>query len=397
MQSAGYATSHESIPATYSELDDRYGAKVEEMLAHWLDDERLARGLRRPVLAAVAQNSHQFDPGQEAPDDWVFGEARREARRLIGPEGVAGVVPVMRKPARATPPPSFKERAEADDDDEPSDRRIAVPSRWIWFGAFMGLMAGALAYASMMYSSEPYPEMASVRPAPPIQGPPLAVEPVRITPPPQGLPRIDRGSDASPAQVLPRLQAAPAPAPPPFLPALDAEAASDPLPPPTITAVDQPLEPLHAPAPPALTDLTSILPETPEPSLPPPSTPPATPPPTPPVEQAGSPHDVPPPARVFIHYSAVNSSSRDRAERLATTLRRQGFRVAGIRSVPFQIGEPSVRYFFADNAADADALVELSSHALPRLAGLAGRGPTDFTHFSPKPRPGTLEIWIPAS
>jgi hypothetical protein len=390
MQSAGYATRHESIPATYSELDERYGAKVEEMLAHWLDDERLARGLRRPVLTAIARNSHEFDPGQEAPDDWIFGEARREARALIGPEGVAGVIPVMRKPARTAPPPSYK-KADADEDEESSGRRIVVPRRWIWFGAFMSLMAGILVYASMLVTSERHPQMAAVRPAPPIQGPLPAAEPVRVAPPPRDLPRVDRGGSPPPAQALPRLRADPVPAPPPLLPALDAEVASGPLPPPTIPPVAPSLEPLRAPAPPAWNDLASILPKTPEP----PPQPSVTPPPTPPVEQASTPHAVPPPARVFIHYSAVNDGSRDRAERLADTLRRQGFRIAGIRSVPFQIGEPSVRYFFADNAADADALVQLSSNALPRLAGLAG--PSDFTHFSPKPQPGTLEIWIPAS
>jgi hypothetical protein len=393
MQSAGYATRYESMPATHAELDERYGAKVEEMLAHWLDDERLARGLRRPVLAAVAQNSHRYDPDHEAPDDWIFGEARREARALIGPEGVAGVIPVMRKPARAAPPPRKKADAD-DDDDEPPARRIAVPVRWIWFGTFMGLMAGILLYAWTMFPGERYPQMAAVRPAPPIQGPPPAAEPVRVAPPPQHLPRIDRSAGPPPVQALPRLRAEPVPAPRPLLPALDAEVASGPLPPPTIAAPDQALEPLRAPAPPPWDDLASILPQTREP----PPQPPAAPPPRrPPAAQAGAPHAVPPPARVFIHYSAVNAGSRDRAERLADTLRRQGFRIAGLRSVPFQIGEPSVRYFFPDNAADADALVQLSSNTLPRLAGLADQGPTDFTHFSPKPQPGTLEIWIPAS
>jgi hypothetical protein len=199
---------------------------------------------------------------------------------------------------------------------------------------------------------------------------------------------MDRGGDALSIRALPRLSADPVPAPLPKLPSLDAEAAMGPLPPPPVPVVRQPMEPLRAPPPPEPADLASILADIPDPPVAPPSTPPRVP--------SDSPQAVPAPSRVFIHYSAVNSDSKQRAERLAAVLRGQGFRIAGLRPVPFQIGEPSVRYFFDDNAADATALAELSSSALPRLAGLADRGPSDFTHFAPKPQPGTLEIWVPA-
>ena len=100
--------------------------------------------------------------------------------------------------------------------------------------------------------------------------------------------------------------------------------------------------------------------------------------------------------RVFIHHVA---DQRDGAlaQRLADYLRGQGFTVADIRSVDFSIGKPSVRYFFARDRAASQRLVE----ELGRFsAGGASLGPdhaSDFTHFVPKPRPGSVEVWLPGS
>jgi hypothetical protein len=100
--------------------------------------------------------------------------------------------------------------------------------------------------------------------------------------------------------------------------------------------------------------------------------------------------------RVFIHHAA---DQRDGAlaQRLAEYLRGQGFTVADIRSVDFGIAKPSVRYFFARDRAASQRLVE----ELGRFsAGGASRGPdhaSDFTHFVPKPRPGSLEVWLPGT
>jgi hypothetical protein len=100
--------------------------------------------------------------------------------------------------------------------------------------------------------------------------------------------------------------------------------------------------------------------------------------------------------RVFIHHVA---DQRDGAlaQQLAEYLRGQGFTVADIRSVDFGIAKPSVRYFFARDRAASQRLVE----ELGRFsAGGASRGPdhaSDFTHFVPKPRPGSLEVWLPGT
>ena len=100
--------------------------------------------------------------------------------------------------------------------------------------------------------------------------------------------------------------------------------------------------------------------------------------------------------RVFIHHVA---DQRDGAlaQRLADYLRGQGFTVADIRPVDFSIGKPSVRYFFARDRAASQRLVE----ELGRFsAGGASLGPdhaSDFTHFVPKPRPGSVEVWLPGS
>jgi hypothetical protein len=96
---------------------------------------------------------------------------------------------------------------------------------------------------------------------------------------------------------------------------------------------------------------------------------------------------------VFIHYSAGDPLSEQRAQRLAALLRDQDFAVVAVRSVPFGIERPSVRYFFDENRPTADRLAQLSSLVLPPAA--RGRGPTDFTHFNPKPQPGTVEVWLP--
>jgi hypothetical protein len=100
--------------------------------------------------------------------------------------------------------------------------------------------------------------------------------------------------------------------------------------------------------------------------------------------------------RVFIHYSTVDRVSAERAARLAALLREHDYPVVAIRKVPFQIGQPSVRYFFDENQAAANQLVRLSGLVLPpSLRGTYGP-PSDFTHFTPKPQPGTVEIWLPS-
>jgi hypothetical protein len=100
--------------------------------------------------------------------------------------------------------------------------------------------------------------------------------------------------------------------------------------------------------------------------------------------------------RVFIHHVAHHERDAALARRLADHLRGRGFTVADIRPVDLSISKPSVRYFFARDRAASRRLVE----ELGRFKEAPSRAPdqaSDFTHFIPKPRPGNVEVWLPAS
>lgn len=95
------------------------------------------------------------------------------------------------------------------------------------------------------------------------------------------------------------------------------------------------------------------------------------------------------PTRVVIHYTAARPPSEQAAAELARVLRARGFPVAELRGVPMRIRRPSIRYFFAEDRSATEALereVEPftgESRVVPMLG------------YMPKPRPGTLEVWIP--
>jgi hypothetical protein len=70
--------------------------------------------------------------------------------------------------------------------------------------------------------------------------------------------------------------------------------------------------------------------------------------------------------------------------------------VVDIRPVDFQIEQPSVRYFFDGDRRESRRLVEAIGVF---YAKARGRGPdqaTDFSHFSPRPSQGSVEVWLPA-
>ena len=107
----------------------------------------------------------------------------------------------------------------------------------------------------------------------------------------------------------------------------------------------------------------------------------------------------PPPGeiRVFIHHFAGSGGDAAQAQLLAEHLRRQGFTVADIRPVDFSIGKPSVRYFFEDDRSASERLVAEFGRFMDEAGARALKQASDFTHFMPKPRPGNVEIWLPAS
>jgi hypothetical protein len=100
--------------------------------------------------------------------------------------------------------------------------------------------------------------------------------------------------------------------------------------------------------------------------------------------------------RIFIHHVADQGASA-LAQRLADYLRGQGFTVADIRAVDVIVDKPSVRYFFASDRAASQHLVEQLGRISEGGRSLAPDRASDFTHFVPKPRPGSVEVWVPAS
>jgi hypothetical protein len=101
--------------------------------------------------------------------------------------------------------------------------------------------------------------------------------------------------------------------------------------------------------------------------------------------------------RIFIHHLADRQGDITLAQRLADHLRGRGFTVADIRPVEFSIGKPSVRYFFARDRAASQRLVEELHRFFEPDTSLAPEQASDFTHYLPKPRPRTVEVWLRTS
>lgn len=100
------------------------------------------------------------------------------------------------------------------------------------------------------------------------------------------------------------------------------------------------------------------------------------------------------PIRVFIHHSD-SPADTEPALRLAAYLQAQGFDVAGVRTVGASIERPSVRYFFDHDRPGSRRLVEVIGSFFAEAPDLAPEAASDFSHFSPKPRLGNVEVWLP--
>jgi hypothetical protein len=101
--------------------------------------------------------------------------------------------------------------------------------------------------------------------------------------------------------------------------------------------------------------------------------------------------------RIFIHYDSSDVASAALAHRLAGYLRDLGFAVADIRTVDFRIEKPSVRYFFGADRNDSEHLVQAVEGFFDDPQSRSPPRATDFTHYTPKPRPGNVEVWLPTS
>jgi hypothetical protein len=101
--------------------------------------------------------------------------------------------------------------------------------------------------------------------------------------------------------------------------------------------------------------------------------------------------------RVFIHHTANRVGDAALAQQLANHLRGHGFTVGDIRPVDFSIGKGSVRYFFEGDRSASERLVAEFGRFMDEAGARAIKQASDFTRFLPKPRPGNVEIWLPAS
>lgn len=90
-------------------------------------------------------------------------------------------------------------------------------------------------------------------------------------------------------------------------------------------------------------------------------------------------------ARAVIHHRGTFSSIRGS---LTDALRRAGFVEVEWRPVADTVSRDQTRYFH-----DGDRV--LSDKVLAVLMSLGRPGnPEDFTHYTPSPRAGTVEIWL---
>ena len=101
--------------------------------------------------------------------------------------------------------------------------------------------------------------------------------------------------------------------------------------------------------------------------------------------------------RIFIHHAGSDVASSALAHRLAGYLRRLGYSVADIRTVDFRIENPSVRCFFGADRNGSEHLVDAVERFFDNAQSRSPQRATDFTHYTPRPRPGNVEVWLPTS
>jgi hypothetical protein len=150
--------------------------------------------------------------------------------------------------------------------------------------------------------------------------------------------------------------------------------------------------PLEAPEPPPVTVDPPREPP-PEPAAPPSA--PRSVKPAPAADAPSAAAPLPSQARVFIHHSASDRAAAARATTLASRLLDQGASVVAARPVPFGIRGLSVRYFHPGDRDAAAQVLEVTKVALDEEGADAPSSPADFTSFSPAPRFGTIEVWLP--
>jgi hypothetical protein len=111
-------------------------------------------------------------------------------------------------------------------------------------------------------------------------------------------------------------------------------------------------------------------------------------------EAAGS--LVPAAIRVSILHTAGAGNALS-AMQLAAYLQARGFAVTDIRPLDVEIERPGVRYFFESDRPATRRLVAAVEAFFAKAPGKAPAQMADFSHVSPKPPHGSIEVWLPPS
>lgn len=330
------------------------GGRLAAVLARLLGDPTLAARHLEGVLAALADSAAEFDATRASAEDWVFAQLRLQARNLprrsTADRPPAPIAPAA--PATQSEPPGLAARPGPSPVSAPAAaagglERTALPQHRAVRRTIAGVRRRRfsrrrIAWGLLVVIVALVAALA------------LLQLPARRTTPP--------GPAAGVAALT-------APEPSPTLPPAGPATAPAAKPPTESTAAPRP-------SPPA----TTLLPHPRPAAAPATATPPAL---------AGA-------TRVFVHHFTADEAGAAMAVRLAERLRSQGIEVAAIRRVPFGIPAASVRYFYPADRDAAQRLVGLAGPLLTAGGRASPRLPGDFTHYQPKPRPGTVEVWIPS-
>jgi len=139
--------------------------------------------------------------------------------------------------------------------------------------------------------------------------------------------------------------------------------------------------PLEAPAPRDAEPAPAVPPEEPPAPAPPPALPPRAP---SALNQT----------RLFVHHSNTPPQAAVATD-IAGQLRGGGLSVIDIRRIQGTISAGSVRFFFPTDREAAAGLAEMLGQLYRGRNDPQEFRLLDFTHYNPKPREHTLEIWLP--
>jgi hypothetical protein len=99
-------------------------------------------------------------------------------------------------------------------------------------------------------------------------------------------------------------------------------------------------------------------------------------------------------ARLFVHHSAAPPQAAVATD-IAGRLRGGGLSVIDIRRIQGTVSAGSVRFFFPADREAAAGLAEMLGQFYRGRSDPKEFRLLDFTHYNPKPRERTLEIWLP--